>query len=377
VPDSFTVLEQMPLTPNGKIDRNAMPMPDQYIQVKQRSPRTGTEQLLCNLWAQVLGIEVTSVNSHFFEAGGHSLLATRLVSRIRESFGIEMPLQVIFEKGLLREQAEWLDKQQRGLELPPIVPLGDDETLVLSFAQQRLWFLTQLEGQSATYNMPAALRIEGELNETALQHALSALIKRHDSLRLCFPIVDGEAAVGLNDVYDPLSVTDLSKLRETEQQRQVTKWISDYAQKPFDMSSGPLLSLRLLKIGKQEQILLFNTHHIISDGWSIGVLIREWSQLYNAYVQNQEPQLPELSIQYTDYAAWQRNWFQGEILDQQLGYWIEKLTGIPELLELPTDYARSSVMSYKGNSLQSTLSLELTQGIKQLSRQHGVTDFMT
>ncbi|MCP4000284.1 MAG: non-ribosomal peptide synthetase, partial [Gammaproteobacteria bacterium] len=319
--------------------------------------------LLCNLWSRVLGIEVTSINSHFFEAGGHSLLATRLVSRIRESFGIEMPLRVVFEKGLLKEQAEWLDYQQRGSELPPIVPLADDESLVLSFAQQRLWLLAQLEGQSATYNMPAALRIEGELNETALQHALSALIKRHDSFRLCFPVIDGVATVELNNVYDPLSVTDLSELRDTEQQRQVTKRIADHAQIHFDMSSGPLLSLRLLKLGKQEQILLFNMHHIISDGWSIGVLIREWSHLYNAYAQDQEPQLPELPIQYTDYAAWQRNWLQGEILDHQLGYWIEKLKGIPELLELPTDYARPSVMSYKGSSLQSTLSPELTQGI--------------
>ncbi|MCP3999681.1 MAG: hypothetical protein GY727_02090, partial [Gammaproteobacteria bacterium] len=167
VPGSFTVLEQMPLTPNGKIDRNALPAPDLSIHTEQQSPRTETEHLLCNLWSRVFGIEVTSINSHFFEAGGHSLLATRLVSRIRESFGIEMPLRVVFEKALLREQAEWLDKQQSGSELPPIVPLEDGESLVLSFAQQRLWFLAQLEEQSATYNMPAALRIEGELNETA------------------------------------------------------------------------------------------------------------------------------------------------------------------------------------------------------------------
>ncbi|MCP4273620.1 MAG: amino acid adenylation domain-containing protein, partial [Gammaproteobacteria bacterium] len=366
VPGNFTVLEQMPLTPNGKIDRKALPTPGLSIHTEKQFPRTETEHLLCNLWTQVLGIEITSTLSNFFESGGHSLLATQLVSRIRESFSIEMPLRVVFEEALLQDQAEWLDKQQRGLELPPIVPLEDGESLVLSFAQQRLWFLAQLEGQSVTYNMPAALCIEGELNETALQDALGALIKRHDSLRLCFPIIDGEVTVELNDVYDPLSVTDLSELRDTEQQHQVTKWISEHAKIPFDLTSGSLLNLRLLKLNKQEQVLLFNMHHIISDGWSIGVLIREWGQLYNAYVQNQEPQLPKLSIQYTDYAAWQRNWFQGEILDRQLGYWIEKLTGIPELLESPTDYARPSVMSYKGNSLQSTLSLELTQGIKQL-----------
>ncbi|MCP4234631.1 MAG: amino acid adenylation domain-containing protein, partial [Aestuariibacter sp.] len=258
VPGNFTVLEQMPLTPNGKIDRKAMPAPDLSMHTEHQSPRTETEHLLCNLWSKVLGIEVTSINSHFIESGGHSLLATQLVSRIRESFGIEMPLRVVFEKALLREQAEWLDKQQSGSELPPIVPSEDGESLVLSFAQQRLWFLVQLEGQSATYNMPATLRIEGELNETALHHALSALIKRHDSLRLCFPMVDGETTVELNDAYNPLSITDLSGLTESEQQRQVTKWIVDHTKTHFELSVGHLLNLRLLKLNKEEQILLFN-----------------------------------------------------------------------------------------------------------------------
>ncbi len=377
LPASFTVLDKLPLTPNGKIDRKALPTPDLSIQAEQQFPRTETEHLLCNLWSQVLGIEVTSISSNFFESGGHSLLATRLVSCIRSSFGIEMPLRVVFEQALLKDQAEWLDKQQRGSELPPIVPLSDSESAVLSFAQQRLWFLAQLEGQNTTYNMPAALHLKGKINETALQNSLTVLIQRHDSLRSCFPIVDGEATIQLVDSYNPLSITDLSDLAEADQQQQVTKLIADHAKTLFDLSTGPLLSLHLLKLNKYEQTLLFNMHHIISDGWSMGVLIREWSQIYNAYAQNQEPQLPELPIQYTDYAAWQRNWLQGEILEQQLGYWRKKLTGVPELLELHTDYPRPAVMRYKGKHIQSTLSQELTQGIKQLSCQHGVTLFMT
>ncbi|RKZ91700.1 MAG: non-ribosomal peptide synthetase [Candidatus Parabeggiatoa sp. nov. 1] len=377
LPASVTVLDKLPLTPNGKIDRKALPAPDLAIQASPSAPRTETEHLLCHLWSQVLGIEVTSIQSHFFEAGGHSLLATQLVSRIRESFWIEMPLRVIFEQPILCEQAEWLDKQQRREELPPIIPLASGEPLVLSFAQQRLWFLAQLEGQSTTYNMPAALQLSGQLNETVLQDALTALIQRHDSLRLCFPVVDFDATVQLNDIYNPLSVTDLSELSETEQQVQVSEWIANHAQTPFQLDTGPLLSLRLLKLGQQEQILLFNMHHIISDGWSMAVLVRDWTQLYNAYAQNQAPQLSELPIQYTDYAAWQRNWLQGEVLKQQLAYWTEKLSKAPELLELPTDYPRPAVMRYQGKHLQSTLEPEITQEIKQLSQQYGVTVFMT
>ncbi len=377
MPASFTVLDKLPLTPNGKIDRKALPAPDLIIQVEQLAPRSETERLLCNLWSQVLRIEITSVNSHFFEAGGHSLLATQLVSRIRETFQVEMPLRIIFECAILQEQAEWLDKQQRGEELPPIMPLAKGDPLVWSFAQQRLWFLAQLEGISATYNIPAALRFSGPLNETALQRAIIALIQRHDSLRLGFPVVDGKAELKLGEVYNPLNVTDLCELSEIEQQRSKTEWIANHAQTLFDLSTGPLLSLRLIKLGKQEHILLFNMHHIISDAWSMGVLIREFGQLYNAYVQNQVPQLSEPSIQYADYAAWQRNWLQGQVLEQQLAYWSEKLDGVPQLLELPTDYPRPAVMRYQGEHQQFKVGQELTLGIRQLSQRHGVTIFMT
>ncbi|MCP4378918.1 MAG: amino acid adenylation domain-containing protein, partial [bacterium] len=212
LPAGFTVLDTLPITPNGKIDRNALPTPDLTIQAEQQPPRTDTEQLLCTLWSHVLGRDVTSITSHFFEAGGHSLLATQLMSRIRESFGIDMPLRVMFEQPVLQEQAAWIDTHQRGSELPPIRPLAEGEPFVLSFAQQRLWFLTQLEGHSATYTLPAAVHLTGPLDETALQDALTALIQRHESLRVCFPMVDGEATVQLNEVYNPLIVTDLSTL---------------------------------------------------------------------------------------------------------------------------------------------------------------------
>ncbi|MCP5050740.1 MAG: amino acid adenylation domain-containing protein, partial [bacterium] len=377
VPSNFTVIDELPLTPNGKVDRKALPEPDFVIRDEPQQPQTETEHLLCSLWSQVLRVEVTGIHSHFFDSGGHSLLATQLVSRIREIFEIEMPLRVLFEWPVLREQAQWLDNQQRGPELPPIVPLKEGEPLVLSFAQQRLWFLAQLEGQSATYNISAALHLEGRLNITALQQSLRHLVQRHNSLRLCFPTVDGEATVQLNDVYNPLSVIDLSKYSEGEQQRQVTERITGHAHAPFDLATGPLLNVLLLKPGEAEHILLFNIRHIISDAWSRGVLVREWSHLYNAYDQNRPPQLPHLPIQYTDYAAWQRGWLEGEVLDRQLDYWKEKLNGAPELSGFPTDYPRPAVMSHQGKNLVSTLGPEPAQGIKRFSREHDVTVFMT
>ncbi|MGZ5581455.1 MAG: amino acid adenylation domain-containing protein, partial [Methylobacter sp.] len=376
IPSHFMVLEVLPLTPNGKIDRKALPAPDLSIQGEQQLPHTETEQLLCSLWSQVLRLDVATISANFFAAGGHSLLATQLVSRIRESFDIEMPLRTVFEYPLLREQAEWLDRQQRGSELPAILPLAEGEPLALSFAQQRLWFLAQLAGQSATYNMPAALRLEGRLDEDALQKALSALIQRHETLHVCFPMVDGNPTVQVNEIYNPLSVTDLSGLADGEQECQIAEWFDRHANSPFDLSTGPLFNAHLLKLGGEQHILLFNMHHIISDGWSTGVMIRDWCRLYDAHLQNRQPQLLELAIQYSDYAAWQRNWLQGEVLERQLAYWADKLSGAPELLELPADNPRPAVMSYRGKHLQSTLNSVLTQAIKTLSRKQGVTDFM-
>ncbi|MCP4273059.1 MAG: amino acid adenylation domain-containing protein, partial [Gammaproteobacteria bacterium] len=376
IPSGFVVMEQLPLTPNGKIDRKALPSPALYVQGQKQAPRSETEHLLCSLWSRVLDTDVTSINSHFFEAGGHSLTAIQLVSRIRESFGIEMPLQIVFEKESLREQAEWIDKQQRGAELPPIVPLDENEPRVLSFAQERMWFLAQFEGQSVAYNMPMALHLSGELDEMALQHALSTLIKRHESLRMCFPVVDGEATAQVGEVYDPLCFTDLTDLPRKERQDKVSELVARNGLTPFDLNTGHLLNLRILKIEDQEHIFLFNMHHIISDGWSIGVLMSDLSQLYSAYVKNQQPRLSELPIQYTDYASWQRNWLKDEILEQQLSYWVGKLSGAPELLELPTDYVRPAIMRYRGKRIQNTLNQDITSKIKQLSRDYGVTEFM-
>ncbi|MDM8557190.1 non-ribosomal peptide synthase/polyketide synthase [Candidatus Parabeggiatoa sp. HSG14] len=376
IPAHFTVLEKLPLTPNGKIDRKALPDPEFRIEGKSIIAETETERLLCLLWSQVLDVEVTSLNTHFFEAGGHSLLATQLASRIRDSFQVDMPLKVIFEQATVQEQAQWLEKQQRQTELPNITPLTKDELLELSFAQQRLWFLAQLEGPSATYNMPAALRLEGELNLLALQRTFTYLIERHLNLRLCFPEVKGQAIVQVLPVYNPTEIVDLTELDDIKQQNQVEHLVKTHTIAPFDLTTGPLLRIQLLKLSTKTHLLLVNMHHIISDGWSIGVLVRSFCTLYAAYCQNQEVKLPKLPIQYPDYAAWQRDWLTGEVLEHQLAYWKHKLMGSPELLELPTDYPRPNAMSYQGSHLQTTLSADLTLKLKQLSQQQEVTLYM-
>jgi amino acid adenylation domain-containing protein len=377
IPTSFTVLDKMPLTPNGKIDRRALPEPDAFESSENIVPRTETESLLTTLWSAVLKVEVNSVNAHFFDLGGHSLMATQLVSRIRDSFAIDMPLRVLFEHPVLSEMANWLDQQQRGHSLPPIMPMSEDLPLVMSYAQQRLWFIAQLEGHSATYNIPVALKLTGELDSEVLRQTFITLVERHLSLRLCFPEVNGEATVEEIPVYDPLTISDLTRLSETEQQTEVQNMAQIHATQLFDLAKGQLLQLHLLILNDHEQVLLFNMHHIISDGWSMGVLIRDWVQIYNALSQKQSPNLEPLPIQYPDYAIWQRNWLQGKVLQRQLDYWSHQLANAPELLELPTDFPRPAMQSYCGAHWLSNISPKLTQQIKNISQQQGCTLFMT
>jgi amino acid adenylation domain-containing protein/non-ribosomal peptide synthase protein (TIGR01720 family) len=377
LPASVTVLDKIPLTPNGKIDRNALPAPDLAQPDALKEPQSEVERLLSQIWSEVLGYDITNTQTDFFEAGGHSLLATQLVSRIRERFAIEMPLKTVFEHTRLQEQANWLAHQQRGTPLPPLTPLTEGEPLVLSFAQLRLWFLAQLEGPSATYNMPAALRLQGELSQGALALTFVSLIEHHVNLRLCFPDVEGQATVQVKPVYNPLRLIDLSALPVEKLKHVANHLIEAFAFTPFDLTTGPLMRVQLLKLKAHEHLLLFNMHHIISDGWSISVLIRQWSEIYDAYVQNRAPELPASSIQYTDYAAWQRRWLEGELLERQLSYWKEQLAGAPALLELPIDYSRPAVLTYQGAQLQTRLTSELTQRLKSFSQQNGVTLYMT
>jgi acyl carrier protein len=329
----------------------------------------------------VLGVAQVGVADNFFELGGHSLLATQVVSRVREAFRIELPLSELFERTTVRELAAVVEAGLRGGsewadEPIQAVPRGD--SVPLSFAQQRLWFLDQLEPGTATYNIPFGIRLSGQLDIEALERSISEVVRRHETLRTRFATTDGaprqviEAAEAVK-----LLVTELGGLGAAEQAEETIRLANEEAGQPFDLERGPLWRGQLIRLSEAEHVLLFTMHHIISDGWSMGVLIREVSALYEAYLSGGESALAELPIQYADFAVWQREYLQGEVLEKQLQYWREQLAGAPPVLQLPTDHPRPAIQSYRGAQVDLQFSAELTAGLKELSRREGVTLFMT
>ncbi|NZD57208.1 amino acid adenylation domain-containing protein, partial [Sphaerotilus montanus] len=380
VPSSLTVLESLPLTPNGKVDRRALPEPELAVSVG-RALSGPTEELLGGIWAEVLGLASLSAESNFFELGGHSLLATRVASRIRTQLGVDCPLRVLLEQPVLVDLAAWLDTQQRGSAVETIAVLAEGEPLVLSPAQERLWFLAQLEGASSTYNMPAALRLSGELDEAALRASLVALTCRQASLRQSFPVdAAGQVRLAERAPWDPLELADLQHLDPEAQAAEVERLARAHAQAPFDLATGPLFKVGLLRLSPLEHVLLLNLHHSIADGWSIAVLVREWAALYRAARAGEAPALrplPALPVAYRDVAAWQQRWSTSEAASAQLAWWVAQLQGAPALLELPTDFPRPAQQSYRGASFSRTLDAALSQAVERLARAQGATVFMT
>jgi amino acid adenylation domain-containing protein len=379
LPASFTVLDQLPLTPNGKIDRKALPAPS--IEIKTGAqPQTPTEDLLAGLWASVLKRQTINRDDNFFELGGHSLLATQLIARIRDRFQIELPMRAVFEHPQLASLATAIEAATGTVRLPPIEVQPDDSPKMLSFAQQRLWFLNQFEeNNSATYNMPAALQLSGRLDMAALQQSLLWLLERHASLRTYFPTRKGQASVQIQEIdqIDVLQIHDLRHLSASDQNEEVQSRANQNAIEPFDLAQGPLFRASLLQLSEQRSVLLLNMHHIISDGWSMGIFIRDFQHAYTAFIQGTQPSQSPLLIQYSDYAAWQRHWFIGSVLQQQVDYWHQQLAGCPELLELPTDKPRPPQQSYQGAHYSHRLSATLLKQVSDLSREQGVSVFMT
>ena len=381
LPSQIMILDALPLTANGKIDRKLLPAPDLEALTKEEQPVTPTEELLASLWQALLNINSVSRRDSFFELGGHSLLATQLVTRIRNSFGVELPVRKIFEHPQLAELATEISQGTSGINLPPLTPQPPNEPKVLSFAQSRLWFIAQLEGAktSVTYNMPSALELKGNLNIEALRASFEYLLERHTILRTSFPALSGEAQILIHNSenMDVLEIVDLQALAPQTQAETVQRLVDLDAQDPFDLNTGSLFKAKLLQLSQEKNILLLNMHHIISDGWSMGVFKQEWEQSYAALVAGNQPNLPPLPIQYSDYAAWQRSWLQGEILERQENYWKQQLGDAPRLLDLPTDYPRPAKQSYQGGREEYDLNQELTQKLKSLSQQQGVSLFMT
>ncbi|MEH2114170.1 amino acid adenylation domain-containing protein [Nostoc sp.] len=381
IPSQIIVLAQLPLTPNGKLDRRALPTPEPATSTDFEIPVTPTEELLATLWQTLLKARSVGRQDNFFELGGHSLLATQLVARIRDTFGVEIPVRKVFEQSILFELATEIDKAASVITLPLITPQPENAPKTLSFAQSRLWFLAQLEGTgtSATYNMSTALQLDGKLNIDALRASFDYLLDRHSILRTYFPARSGEAQVVIQNLEDieVLTIADLRELSPQTQAETVQRLSDNHAQEPFDLNTGPLFKAKLLQLGEQKNVLLINMHHIISDGWSMGVFKREWEQAYAAFAAGNAPNLSPLPIQYSDYAAWQRSWLQGKILENQENYWKQQLGDAPRLLDLPTDYPRPAQQSYQGGREEYLLSNELTQKLKTISQKHGVSLFMT
>src|SRR6185369_15696480 len=383
MPSAFVELDSMPLAPNGKVDQRVLPEAEQERAapgVDYAAPRTAIEEILVGIWSEVLGVAQVGINDNFFKLGGH-LLATQVISRVRQAFTIELPLRTLFEGPTIRALAQQVETALRldhQVEAPPLRAVVREGDLPLSFAQQRLWFIDQLEPGSATYNIATAVRLAGALDAEALERALSEVVRRHEALRTTFPTVDSLPVQRIAEARRlELTVVDLSGLAEGEREREVGREAQAEGYQPFNLASDPLLRARLLRVSAEEHVVLVTMHHIVSDGWSMGILVRELSALYAAYSSGQESPLAELTIQYGDYAAWQREWLQGEMLERGLAYWREQLAGAPPVLELPADHARPAVQTFRSAQRSLILSPALSAELKQLSHQAGVTLFMT
>src|SRR5262245_11205554 len=380
VPVAIVELERLPLTANGKVDRKALPEPVMGEELDEgEEARTAVEEIIAGIWAEVLRVERVGVKENFFELGGHSLAATRVVSRVREVLGAEVAVRAIFETPTVAGLAEAVEKARgMGVERSRIEAVGREGELLLSYAQQRLWFIDQLEPGSSAYNMQSAVRLRGGLKILALGQSFSEIVRRHEALRTSFPNLNDSPVQRIGEAQAvPLPLVDLSGL-DSEVARQTAQRLErEAAHRLFNLATGPLLRVGLLRMNSEEHIVLQAMHHIVSDGWSMGVLRGEVGGLYGAYSEGHPSLLEELPVQYADYAYWQRQWLPEEALEAQLAYWKKALEGAPYVLELPADRPRPAAQSYRGASLGLKLSEELSQGIRELSRREGMTVYMT
>ena len=378
IPAVFTELAALPLTANGKLDRAALPAPDAgrpelaggYV-----APATPAEELLAGIWAQVLGITQVGTTDSFFDLGGHSLLATQVISRIRVVFGAEIPLADLFDHPTVQALAARAGAAP-GVAVPPVTPAGRGGRLPLSFAQQRLWFLDQLDPGSVEYSVPSPVRLGGELDVAALGAALGAVTTRHEVLRT--RLVAGPDGVAYQVIGPPapfpLPVVDVSG--QPDPVAAARGLVAVDAAAPFDLAGGPLIRAVLVRLAAGDHVLALSVHHVVSDEWSAGILRREMSVLYEAFRRGEPDPLPPLAVQYADFAIWQRRWLAGDVLEGQLAYWRGRLAGAP-VLELPADRPRPPVRSTAGAITQFSVAAETAAGLRAVARGGGATMFMT
>ncbi|MDC9594347.1 non-ribosomal peptide synthetase, partial [Xenorhabdus sp. IM139775] len=381
LPNAFVTLDAFPLTPNGKLDRQALPAPDGSAVITRHyeAPVGDVEIALTQIWQNLLGLEQVGRHDHFFELGGHSLLAVQLVSRIRQILSRELPLQALFARPVLQELAQTLTDAAATTQTE--IPLADRrQPLPLSFAQQRLWFLGQLDpAASLAYHIPVALRLTGSLNHPALATAFNRLVARHESLRTRFVLFEGQPYQHIDpaDTGFPLTYHDLRQLDPALLGNRVTELAEREAQTPFDFAQGPLIRVQLLQLAGEEHVLLLTLHHIITDGWSLGVLVRELETFYRAALEGNHHPLPPLPIQYADYAVWQHAQFNDKLITAQRDFWRDQLEGAPALLTLPIDRPRPSIQRYAGSQIPLHFDADLLAALKALGQRHHTTLFMT
>ncbi len=386
VPAAFVGLDSLPLTPNGKVDRRALAA----LTVEGRSgdrsaaPRTPTEEVLAAVWADLLGLEAVGIDDDFFSLGGHSLLATRLVFRLSEELGVELPPRAVFEAPTVARLAARVDEALASGGAgrhtpPPILPVPRGDGMPLSSAQEGLWLADRLAPGLPVYNVPLALRLSGDLDRALLEAALNAVVRRHEALRTTFHEAAGRP-VQIIAPFEPrpLPVVDLGALPEASREEESRRQLRREALLPFDLAAGPLLRARLFGLGEGEHVLLLATHHIVSDGWSLDVLAGDLGAFYAAAFRDlRPPMLPALPIQYADYAAWQRQWLSGETLASLVSWWRAELAGAPTVLEVPADRPRPAAQSHRGSLMHSTLPADAAAAVRGFARREGATLFMT
>ena len=386
VPAAFVHLPAIPLGFNGKVDHHRLPLPNEDESRESFiAPRSATEARLEEIMRQVLRLPRVGMNDNFFDLGGHSLLATRVISQIRSQFGVELSLRDFFGRptnaalaGTIEDAAGIAGSGLNEPRVPSLREIPRTEPLLLSFAQQRLWFLDRLEPGLATYVLPASVRLRGPIDLPSFQRALDEVIRRHEALRTTFIVRDGQPLQMIHEARSqPLTFEDLSFLDDETRARTLRQRETAEANSPFDLERGPLLRARLLRTATDEHLFLLTTHHIISDGWTIGVLLRELLALHDAFRRNTASSLSEPAWQYPDFAAWQREEMQGDRLRQQLDFWREQLQGASPVLELPTDFSRPAVQRYQGSEEILLLPRELSTRLRALGAAEGTTLFMT
>ncbi len=385
IPSAFIKLDDLPLTASGKVDRRSLSLIQgeslESDLVNYVPPRNPIEEMVAEIWAAVLHKPQVGVQDNFFELGGHSLLATQLLSRLRDAFQIELPLRSLFDAPTVTGIASKIAETRlidRHLSQTPLVRIARDADLPLSFAQERMWFFDQLAPGTSDYNVPLAIRVLGSLDVSVLERAISEIVRRHEVLRTTFTSNAGRPVQVIAEALPiKLPIIDLRHLPEIEREAAVQKLAIAEANQPFDLTTGPLVRVNVLQLGSEEHILLLTMHHIAFDGWSVGVLSREVSVLYAAFTMGQSSPLPDLPIQYADFAHWQRQLLQGEFAAEQLSYWKGQLEDAPAVLELPLDHPRSILLTAQGAAERFTLPEDLSQSLKVLGRREGVTLFMT